>query len=52
MVENEYSTIIYRSLNISTGIVIKNPHMLKFVPHHLKTGKMCKLTVKKLQVCS
>ena len=28
---------IYKSLNISIGIVMKNPEMLKLVPHHLKT---------------
>ena len=28
---------IYKSLNISIGIVIKNPEMLKLVPDHLKT---------------
>ena len=27
---------------------MKNPEMLKFVPDHLKTKKMCKHTVKKL----
>ena len=37
MVDNEYSTSIYKSLKISTGAVIKNPEMLKFVSVHLKT---------------
>ena len=27
---------------------MKNPEMLKFVPDHLKTKKMCKHAVKKL----
>ena len=28
-----------KSLNINIGTVMKNPEMLKFVPHHLKTEK-------------
>ena len=32
---------IYKSLNISTGTVMKNLEMLKFVPDHLKTKNMC-----------
>ena len=28
---------IYKSLNISFGTVMKNPEMLKFVHHYLKT---------------
>ena len=39
---------IYKSLNINIGTVMKNPEMLKFVPDHLKTKKMCKHAVKKL----
>ena len=39
---------IYKYLNISIGIVMENPEMLKFVPDHLKTKKMCKHAVKKL----
>ena len=39
---------VYKSLNISIGTVIKNPEMLKLVPDHLKTIKMCKHAVKKL----
>ena len=37
----------YKSLNINIGTVMKNPEMLKFVPDHLKTKKMCKHAVKK-----
>ena len=33
---------------INIGIVITNPEILKFVPDHLKTKKMCKHAVKKL----
>ena len=43
MFDSEYSTGIYKSLNISIGTVMRNPEMLKFVPAHLKTKKMCKL---------
>ena len=39
---------VYKSLNISTGTVMKSPEVLKFVPDHLKTKKLCKHTVKKL----
>ena len=38
---------ICKSLNISIGTVMKNPKMLKFVPDHLKTKRMCKHAVKK-----
>ena len=47
---------IYQSVNISVETVMKNPGMLKFVPDHLKTKKMCKHAVKKLtfsnKICS
>ena len=39
---------IYKSLNISIRIAMKNPELLKFVPGHLKTKKMCNHAVKKL----
>ena len=39
---------IYKSLNISIRIVMRNLEMLKFVPDHLKTKNMCKHAVKKL----
>ena len=39
---------VCKSLNISIGTVMINPEMLKFVPDHLKTTKMCKHVVKKL----
>ena len=44
----DYRCIIHKSLNISTGRVMKNPEMLKFVPDHLKAKKMCKHAAKKL----
>ena len=39
---------IYKSLSNSIGTVMKNPEMLKFVPDHLKTERICKHAVKKL----
>ena len=39
---------IYKSLSNSIGTVMKNPEMLKFVPDHLKTKRICKHAVKKL----
>ena len=39
---------VYKSFNISIETVIKNPEMLKLVPDHLKTKKICKHAVKKL----
>ena len=47
---------IYKSLNTSIGTLMKNSEMLKFVPDHLKTKKMCKHAVKKItlsiKICS
>ena len=48
MVDSEYSMDIYKSSNISIGTVMRNLEMLKFVPDHLKTKKMCNHAVKKL----
>ena len=39
--------ILWNSSNISTLTVMKNPEMLKFVPDHHKTKKMCKYAIKK-----
>ena len=36
------------SLNTSIGKEMKNREMLKFVPDHLETKKICKHAVKKL----
>ena len=35
-------------LKISIGAIIKDPEILRLVPDHLKTKKMCKHTFKKL----
>ena len=40
--------VVYKSLNISIGTVMKNPEMLKFIPDHLKTKEMSNHAVKKL----
>ena len=40
--------VIYKSLNINIGTVMKNPEIIKFFPDHLKTKKICKHGVKKL----
>ena len=42
MVDNKYSSDNYKTLKIGTGAVIKDLEMLRFVPNHLKTKKMCK----------
>ena len=39
---------INKYLNINIGIVMKKPEMLKLVPDHFKTEKMCRHAVKKL----
>ena len=39
---------VYKSLNVSTGPVMKNPEMLINILDHLKTKTMCKHAVKKL----
>ena len=50
MVDSIYKMVdnmdIYKSLNISIEIVMKNPEMLKFVPDHLKTKIIGKNAVK------
>ena len=48
MVDREYSTDDYKSSKISIEAIMKNPKMLKIVPYHLKTKKICKDAVKKL----
>ena len=48
MVDSAYSICGYKSSKISIAVVIKNPEMLKFVRNCLKTKKMCKNPVKKL----
>ena len=49
MVDSKYSTD-YKSLKVRIQVIIKNPEMLKFIPDHLKTKKMCKYAVKKLSL--
>ena len=47
MVDSEYSANIYKFLIVSIGAIMKNYDILKFVPDHLKTIKICKHAVKK-----
>ena len=39
---------IYKSLSNSIGTIMKNPEIVKFVPDHIKTKRMCKHANKKL----
>ena len=48
MVDNRNKSDNYKPLKISIGTIIKDLEMLRFVPDHLKTKKMCKNAVKKL----
>ena len=48
MVDKEYSTGDYKYSNISSGAAMKDPEMLKFIPDHLKTKKMCNYAFTKL----
>ena len=48
MVDGENSPDYYKTLKISKGTIIKNNELIKFVPDHFKTKKMCKNIVKKL----
>ena len=48
MIGSEYRVNNYMYLKISIGAITKNPKVLRFVPNHLKTTKMCTLAVKKL----
>ena len=40
--------LYYKYLNVSIGTGMKNTEILKFVPDHFKTKKMCKHAAKKL----
>ena len=44
---SEYSKVNYKP-TISNAAIIKIPEMLRLIPDHLKTKKMCKDAVKKL----
>ena len=48
MVNIEYSAEDCKSSKINIGRIMRNSKMLKFVPVHPKTKKMCKHAVKKL----
>ena len=48
MVDTEYNSDNYMSLKISIGAIIQNLEMLRLIPDHLKTKRMCKHAAKKL----
>ena len=48
MVDSEYHTDNNKSLEISITATIKDPAMLRFVPDHHSTKRMCKQAVKNL----
>ena len=50
MVDSKDSPDNYKTLKISIGTLIKYSEMIKFVPDHLKTKKVCKRAVKKLPI--
>ena len=37
MVDSEYNMDVYKSIEVSTGTLMRNPKMLKLVPDYLKT---------------
>ena len=45
---SECSMDVFKSVKISIGTVMKNPEMLKYVPNHIKTKRLCENAVKKL----
>ena len=46
--DSECSMDVFKSVKISIGTVMKNPEMLKYVPNHIKTKRLCENAVKKL----
>ena len=48
MNDSECSMDVFKSVKISIGTVMKNPEMLKYVPNHIKTKRLCENAVKKL----
>ena len=46
MVDTEYNTENYKSPKIIIVTIMRNPEILKFVPDHIKTKKICKHAVK------
>ena len=53
MVESESSPDNCKTLKISIrAMIITNPKMLKFVPDHLETKKMCKTCSEKVTICN
>ena len=48
MVNDKYGADKCKSVTLNIRTIMKNLEMLKFIPDHLKTKKMCKHAVKKL----
>ena len=48
MVDSKNNPDNYKTLKISTGDMIKDSRMQRFVPDHVKTKKTCKNAAKKL----
>ena len=46
MIDIEYSTNIYKSLNINIGTAMRNPEKLKCIPDHLKTKTCVRMQLK------
>ena len=47
MVDNEYSSVHYKTSKINIETIMKNPEILRLFLDHGKTKKMCKNAVKK-----
>lgn len=47
MIDSEYIWHKYKTLKIGTGVIGKDPEMLKFIPDYLETKIICKNVVKK-----
>ena len=45
MVDSKHSSDNYKTSKVSIGAIIKDPEMLRFVPDHFKTKKICKNAV-------
>ena len=50
MVDSKYSSDNYKTLKTSTGAIIKDPEMLRFVPDHLNAKAQPAFTCSKLTI--
>ena len=51
MVDNEYSSGMYKILKISIEALIKYPEILKFVPDHLKVNQSVYIANRTYRFC-